>query len=316
MSQFCSHSVSVGVAVYGTNAFGQLISGRAHPGDTVFVHIRVIMADDCGGDQTLVTNVIDSVDAQCVSFTTNLIRDPLLLSFFGQYQTISNVPSGAAYTYVVPDCGSNSVVIHETKAFALDTNSAVNPNGPLYAGTSAQLQIYRSKLTISERRYSLAGENGLQWEATVNNAGNTSLTNVTVRYVANGTTNFVWGLSDLAPGEGTIIRIAPAAYDCAEDFGILIGEGTDPSFHRARSTNGTALLPSLLSIQSHRQPDLDSAILIRWPGRFSCFSLESAATLSSLDWSPIHAIPLMTNGEVIMTLPATNRSGFFRLIRR
>jgi len=313
----CLHGTGVSVAAFGTNALGQMVQGKAHPGATVGVLIRVNMNDDCPGDNTLVTNVTDVVDAQCVSFTTsNLLSEPLLLSFFGQSHSVSNTPEGFAYKYIVPDCGSNTFIYHETKAFSLDSNSTTHLGGPLFAGGSLRLQILRSKLDISERRYSTVGQDEMQWEAGLTNTGDTTLTNVSVRYFTTGTNHLVWGPGELAAGQGTIIRSAPSIYDCAEDPGMLIAQGTDELFFQVSSTNQTAMLPSQLSVQYHRQPEANSDILLRWPARFSCFSLEKTATLTAMDWLPVQASQVLTNGEVIVALPATNQAGFFRLIRR
>ena len=49
-AQPCFHGGALSENVFGTNCLGQLIAGKARPGSTVFVLLRVTMNDDCAGD--------------------------------------------------------------------------------------------------------------------------------------------------------------------------------------------------------------------------------------------------------------------------
>src|SRR5689334_1338160 len=82
----CVHGGALLENVYGTNCLGQLVSGKSHPGETVFVRLDVRNVDCCPNTGTgsgfesptndwhLVTNVVDSVNFGCTNLqTANLI---------------------------------------------------------------------------------------------------------------------------------------------------------------------------------------------------------------------------------------------------
>jgi hypothetical protein len=57
----------------------------------------------------------------------------------------------------------------------------------------------------------------------------------------------------------------------------------------------------------------DGNVILSWPARHSEFSLEGAPGLFSGPWLPMPQIPVNNGGMFNVAVPATNRSGFFRL---
>ena len=65
--------------------------------------------------------------------------------------------------------------------------------------------------------------------------------------------------------------------------------------------------PTLLITQS------GGLVTLSWPATQPACVLESSANLSRGEWLPVTRPPVEENGGMSVTLPATNRSGFFRL---
>jgi hypothetical protein len=57
----------------------------------------------------------------------------------------------------------------------------------------------------------------------------------------------------------------------------------------------------------------DGNVILSWPARQSEFSLEGSSGLFSGPWLPMPQTPVNNGGVFNVTVPATNRSGFFRL---
>jgi hypothetical protein len=185
-AQICLHGGSLTENTFSTNCLGQIVFGKTHVGSTVGVLIRANMVDDCPGDQTLITNIVDRISFNSTTFftTTNLIAQPILLPSLGSSSNIINVTSGpfagSAYTYIVP-ANAAQVITNTATQNALDTNSVTNPNGLLGGVGSAQIQVLRPALRVTKVCNAGIGETGIiGFSGTVSNAGDVVLTNVLV----------------------------------------------------------------------------------------------------------------------------------------
>ena len=252
----CVHGGALLENVFGTNCLGQLVSGKAHAGDTVFVRLIIRNVDCCPNDGStnfqppfidwhLVTNVTDAANFGCSNLqTANLLTNQgtiLANQCFDPFDpstsyAVSNLTfSGQvfAYKYVIPaciTCTTNPVsVSHTSASIGRDTNSFCNPNGQVLGGGSAQLNILCPKICVGKQCVNGVGENGsITWTGSVTNCGNSILTNVIVTHFVNGTNQVVVGPTTLTPGQVTNFGGSYMPTNiCASSTDSLVAQGTD-----------------------------------------------------------------------------------------
>jgi hypothetical protein len=85
-----------------------------------------------------------------------------------------------------------------------------------------------------------------------------------------------------------------------------------PASSTAWATQITELITS--------QDNLEIALVwtnavISWPGSAAGFQLQSCPSLSSTNWILVPQTPTLTNGQFTISLPVTNNSCFFRLVK-
>lgn len=104
----------------------------------------------------------------------------------------------------------------------------------------------------------------------------------------------------LAPGDWTL-EIEDVT---GGDQGTLLGWSLEIT------TGQVVVTPATLSIQL-----TNGSVVISWPTSASGYTLETKATLSTPDWSPVGNAPVVVDDRYNVTLPATNPTAFFRLRR-
>ena len=79
-------------------------------------------------------------------------------------------------------------------------------------------------------------------------------------------------------------------------------------------TNGTTFTASYVQLALSLGAANPAALTLQWPAWSSPFSLWSATNLASpISWQQVTNPPVSTNGNLLLTLPATNSSLFYRL---
>jgi len=314
----CSHSFSMGGHVAGTNALGQLVFGKAHPGDTVGVFLVLEMLDDCPGDQTIATSIIDTRETGCYSVTTpNLLSEPLRLTFFEQFVAVNgNLDgsfSGFAYTYVVPDCAADRIV-HTCQVMAHDTNSVTNMGGVLQAGGSAQIEILRPAIRASLQCFPNS-DGTIFWRGSITNCGNTTLSNVIARHFLNGTNEMVLGPDTLTPGQVAIVAGGYRPDNVSRpSISVLRVEGTDELLLQVEDAVSCSVqFPPTLRIT--RSATAGGQVVVSWPEAFSSFTLQCASNPSpAAAWISLGEGQAIGGGQVFVRLPVTMPAMFFRLV--
>ena len=85
-----------------------------------------------------------------------------------------------------------------------------------------------------------------------------------------------------------------------------------PSSSTAWSTLITELLTVPLSLNIAVEEDI---IEVSWPASAANFRLQTTSSLAPANWIDVNQSPTVDNGLVLVTLPATPGTAFFRLIK-
>jgi hypothetical protein len=160
----------IGIAKSAVGPTGQAV---AMEGETVNVTITVYSLDN-SGDAMNVTSIYDTVYHNSGPNTSvNLLPSPVVLSYFGDYKTVS-------YNYVV-EAGDNDPLIDNAAANATDIVTGL----PYTSTGGAQIDIahpciHIEKTTNGGDGLNIPAGDPVTWTYTVTNCGNVPLSNITV----------------------------------------------------------------------------------------------------------------------------------------
>ena len=102
-------------------------------------------------------------------------------------------------------------------------------------------------------------------------------------------------LAPLAPGKHTL------------HFTGIVGP-TNAPFLDVDLTYQIVTVPISLSISAH-----GGWVTLSWPQTDTAYGVETTGDLSSAIWTPVTAVPLAANGSLLVTVPVTGGSQYFRL---